>query len=90
MAPSHIPSDKELLAGLLEMTQLLYVQNILLRGLLRRSGLAGWKSKLDSEKDSVVAILAREDFQRTYALAVQDAQKWHEFLEKFPTSITIH
>ncbi len=90
MEPLHVPSDKELLDGLQEMTRFLYVQNILLRGLLRRSGLADWKNKLDSEKGSVVATLAYEDFQRTYALAIQDAQKWREFLETFPTSITVH
>jgi hypothetical protein len=90
MTSSQVPSDKDLLSALLEMTEFLYVQNILLRGLLRRAGVVGWKNKLDSAKDSAQASLAREDFQRTYVQPIRDQQELREVLEKFQRFGTVH
>ena len=90
MQPTAVPSDKELLDAVLKMTEFLYVQNILLRGLLRRTRVAGWKNKLDNAINSLEANLAREDFQRTYVLPIRDQQDLREILEKFQNFGTIH
>lgn len=78
-------TDAELVKALLDACEGLWVQNIQLRGLLRRSGLGDWKSKLDSEESSVAASLARAAFRRNYAQAVQQEQALRAWLESLPT-----
>lgn len=84
-----IPSDKEIVDALLPVCEHLYVQNILLKGLVRKAGVADWRDKMDKQANSVVASLARADFQKQYAQAVREQQALREMLTSFLDSGTV-
>jgi hypothetical protein len=71
------------------MCEMLYVQNILLKGLVRRAGVADWRDRLGKKASPVVATLAREDFRKRYAQAVRDHEQFRSFLETLPGSDSV-
>jgi hypothetical protein len=84
-----ILSDKEIVDGLVGMCEMLFVQNILLKGLVRKAGVADWRDKMGKQANSVVASLAHEAFQKQYAQAVRDHQAFRKFLEDLPGSDSV-
>jgi hypothetical protein len=81
-----IPSEREVIEVLLKCCEDLYVQNIVLRGMVRRSGVGDWRNKLDTSKESLVANLARQAFQQQYGQAVRNSEELRKFAESLPDS----
>lgn len=80
-----IPSEKELTEALLQACESLFVQNLVLKQILRKARVADWRGKLDSEANSVVASLAHEVFQKRYEQAIRTQQELKKFVESLPS-----
>ena len=77
-----IPTDKELNEALLAMLEDLFVENILLKGQVRRARRAGYSDNADRRGLKAAAELARTSFRRQYTQATQSTDHLSELRQK--------
>jgi hypothetical protein len=80
------PSDEEVIEGLRSALEGLHVENLLLRGQIRRARQKGYRDSADRTGLKMTAHGLHQAFRQQYDQAIQSTEAWNEFLLTFPIS----
>jgi hypothetical protein len=83
------PSDEEVIEGLRSALEGVHVENVLLRGRIRRARQKGYRDNADRTALKLTTPGLHQVFRQQYDQAIQSTEAWVEFLQMFPISRSV-